>query len=76
MSVVLISAGVLAVVIQLSLGTDVRGVNPSKEQYYQSRKDFTCLDGSITIPFSLVNDDYCDCRYILEGIGFTFITIV
>lgn len=22
---------------------------------------FACLDGSATIPFSEVNDDYCDC---------------
>lgn len=24
-------------------------------------KDFTCLDGSTTVPFTFVNDDYCDC---------------
>lgn len=23
---------------------------------------FTCLDGSLTIPFDRVNDDYCDCE--------------
>lgn len=29
--------------------------------FYDPSKDFTCLDGSITVPFSSVNDDYCDC---------------
>jgi hypothetical protein len=29
---------------------------------YVSSKPFTCLDGSSTIPFEFVNDDYCDCR--------------
>lgn len=28
---------------------------------YDSGKNFVCLDGSKTIPFSQVNDDYCDC---------------
>ena len=28
---------------------------------YDSTKDFTCLDGSLTISFSSINDDYCDC---------------
>ncbi|RWS15369.1 glucosidase 2 subunit beta-like protein 1 [Dinothrombium tinctorium] len=28
---------------------------------YDPSKDFTCFDGSITIPFRFVNDDYCDC---------------
>ncbi len=29
---------------------------------YDPSKPFTCLDGAATIPFSQVNDDYCDCR--------------
>nr|CAD7597091.1 unnamed protein product [Timema genevievae] len=28
---------------------------------YTPQKDFTCLDGSATLPFIYVNDDYCDC---------------
>lgn len=28
---------------------------------YDPQKDFSCLDGSKLIPFSMVNDDYCDC---------------
>ena len=29
--------------------------------FYDPSKDFTCLDGSLTVPFSSVNDDFCDC---------------
>lgn len=29
---------------------------------YDPQKDFSCLDGSKLIPFSFVNDDYCDCK--------------
>ena len=28
---------------------------------YKPDIDFTCFDGSKSIPFSSVNDDYCDC---------------
>ena len=38
------------------------GVPQSKKIHYDSSsKDFTCLDLSQTIPFSQVNDDFCDC---------------
>uniref|UniRef100_A0A915KES7 Glucosidase II beta subunit N-terminal domain-containing protein n=1 Tax=Romanomermis culicivorax TaxID=13658 RepID=A0A915KES7_ROMCU len=26
------------------------------------KSHFTCLDGSVSIPFEFVNDDYCDCK--------------
>jgi hypothetical protein len=29
---------------------------------YIPSKPFTCLDGSSTLPYEFVNDDYCDCR--------------
>lgn len=48
----------------LGLCSDVprpRGVSLSKAPLYSPSKDFTCLDGSATIPFTQVNDDYCDC---------------
>uniref|UniRef100_A0A8K9V4B9 Glucosidase 2 subunit beta n=1 Tax=Oncorhynchus mykiss TaxID=8022 RepID=A0A8K9V4B9_ONCMY len=35
---------------------------PTERQFYEENKPFTCLDGSSTIPFDRVNDDYCDCR--------------
>lgn len=33
----------------------------AEKSFYDPGKDFQCLDGSATIPFMLVNDDYCDC---------------
>uniref|UniRef100_A0A667Y4U8 Glucosidase 2 subunit beta n=1 Tax=Myripristis murdjan TaxID=586833 RepID=A0A667Y4U8_9TELE len=33
-----------------------------ERQFYEENKPFTCLDGSRTIPFDRVNDDYCDCQ--------------
>ncbi|XP_045132531.1 glucosidase 2 subunit beta-like isoform X1 [Portunus trituberculatus] len=39
-----------------------RGVPLSKASFYDPSRDFSCLDGSGTIPFSYVNDDYCDCQ--------------
>ncbi|XP_041443562.1 protein kinase C substrate 80K-H S homeolog isoform X2 [Xenopus laevis] len=38
-----------------------RGVSLSNRGFYDDSKPFTCLDGSRTIPFDRVNDDYCDC---------------
>uniref|UniRef100_A0A3Q2Q5F2 Glucosidase 2 subunit beta n=1 Tax=Fundulus heteroclitus TaxID=8078 RepID=A0A3Q2Q5F2_FUNHE len=38
-----------------------RGVPLSKRQFYEEDKPFTCLDGSRTVAFDRVNDDYCDC---------------
>ncbi len=28
---------------------------------YQPAEEFTCFDGSATIPYQYINDDYCDC---------------
>ncbi|XP_076259840.1 glucosidase 2 subunit beta [Rhynchophorus ferrugineus] len=39
-----------------------RGVSLSRAGLYDPEKDFTCLDGSKTIPYDQVNDDYCDCN--------------
>lgn len=57
----------LTLVFAVSLGTPVeiqrpRGVPLTKKQFYEENKPFTCLDGSRTIPFDRVNDDYCDCK--------------
>ncbi|XP_063787295.1 glucosidase 2 subunit beta [Pseudophryne corroboree] len=38
-----------------------RGVSLSNRSFYDEAKPFTCLDGSQTIPYDRVNDDYCDC---------------
>ncbi|XP_056263800.1 glucosidase 2 subunit beta [Pseudoliparis swirei] len=53
----LLSVGVSAVEVQRP-----RGVPLSKRQFYEEGNPFTCLDGSRTIPFDRVNDDYCDCQ--------------
>lgn len=39
-----------------------RGVSLANHHFYDEAKPFTCLDGSATIPFDQVNDDYCDCK--------------
>ncbi|XP_048377772.1 glucosidase 2 subunit beta [Stegostoma tigrinum] len=39
-----------------------QGVSLSHRHFYDETKPFTCLDGSKTIPFDEVNDDYCDCK--------------
>ncbi|GLV31584.1 Glucosidase 2 beta subunit [Carabus blaptoides fortunei] len=38
-----------------------RGVPLSRAPLYAAGKEFVCLDGSLTIPFLQVNDNYCDC---------------
>lgn len=39
----------------------IRGVPVAKNSLYRPDRDFECLDGSRLIPFTWVNDDYCDC---------------
>ncbi|XP_076760479.1 glucosidase 2 subunit beta [Xylocopa sonorina] len=39
----------------------IRGIPTAKSSLYPSDRDFQCLDGSQLIPFSHVNDNYCDC---------------
>ncbi|XP_058381628.1 glucosidase 2 subunit beta isoform X2 [Diceros bicornis minor] len=39
-----------------------RGVSLTNHHFYDESKPFTCLDGSATISFDQVNDDYCDCK--------------
>jgi len=39
-----------------------RGVPPSRASLYAAADTFTCLDGTDTIGFHLINDDYCDCE--------------
>ncbi|KAF9922829.1 hypothetical protein FBU30_007037 [Linnemannia zychae] len=51
--------------VQANVASDSlpRGVAPSRAKLYtpESKNQWTCLDGSKSIPFSAVNDDYCDC---------------
>jgi len=39
-----------------------RGVRVELASMYNPNQDFKCFDGSNVIPFSQVNDDYCDCE--------------
>ncbi|KAI9300400.1 glucosidase II beta subunit-like-domain-containing protein [Cunninghamella echinulata] len=41
----------------------IKGVSPEKQNLYKpnSLQQWTCLDGSLTIPYNNINDDYCDC---------------
>ena len=41
--------------------TSVRGVALEMASFYRPGKEFKCLDGSSTVPFDYINDDYCDC---------------
>lgn len=59
----------LLLVLSLAVGSVLtvevqrpRGVPLSKRHFYDENSPFTCLDGSRTIPFDRVNDDYCDCK--------------
>ncbi|KAJ5082101.1 Glucosidase 2 subunit beta [Penicillium argentinense] len=39
-----------------------RGVAPEFAKYYQDQETFTCITSpAVKIPFSAVNDDFCDC---------------
>jgi len=42
-------------------GSRPRGVRPELGSFYNPASDFSCMDGSGSIPFIQVNDDYCDC---------------
>lgn len=39
----------------------IRGIPITKNSLYPPDRDFQCFDGSLLIPFSHVNDNYCDC---------------
>ncbi|KAF5295965.1 hypothetical protein FQA39_LY12737 [Lamprigera yunnana] len=55
---------ILLIVICQILSSEVprpRGVSLSRASLYDPEKDFMCFDGSLTIPFVQINDDYCDC---------------
>ena len=43
-----------------------RGVRPELGSMYNPSTDFKCFDASNVIPFSQVNDDYCDCEVKIE----------
>ncbi|EFO26185.1 hypothetical protein LOAG_02299 [Loa loa] len=42
-------------------GSRPRGVPFARGPFYATGETFACVDNSKSIPFSQVNDDYCDC---------------
>lgn len=66
--------------IDSSVGKQLpRGVSPEDAALYikgASQGQFTCKDGSITIPFRRVNDDYCDCADGSDEPGVLVVTCI
>ncbi|KAF9916165.1 hypothetical protein BX616_004469 [Lobosporangium transversale] len=54
----------LSVAIAKATVEPIRGVSPSNADRYVPDKNgqWKCQDGLKTIPFSAINDDYCDCQ--------------
>jgi len=59
---IFIFCAVLGKITSVTAAQQPRGVSLSRASLYNANVDFTCLDGSATIPFKYVNDDYCDCQ--------------
>ena len=51
----------LASLLSPTLAIRPRGVRAELATFYNPASDFACLDGSGSVPFIQVNDDYCDC---------------
>lgn len=52
----------LASTAQAAASNVIRGAQPDQIDKYQPvNGKFTCFDGSKTIDFNLVNDNFCDC---------------
>ena len=58
---------VLSSVTMSSLAVRPRGVRVELASLYNPGQEFSCFDGSNTIPFIQVNDDYCDCDVRFDG---------
>ena len=60
---VIISLAFLSTTVN-GLGGKPRGLRPELVTFYDPNSSnglFQCLDGSISIKYLQVNDDYCDC---------------
>ena len=67
---------VAAIAGQIACVQKVRGVIPERASLYDDSKPFLCLDGSSTIPFEQVNDDYCDCINLMSQIFFYLFDLI
>ena len=57
-----------AVLLAPAHAKHLRGLDPQLAERYAAGGDsFTCLDGSKKMPFSRVNDDFCDCADGSDG---------
>ncbi|KAG0166326.1 hypothetical protein DFQ28_001547 [Apophysomyces sp. BC1034] len=53
---------ILAAVAVVQSAGVIKGLAPEKHSMYSpSQGNWQCLDGSKSIPYSAINDDYCDC---------------
>ncbi|CAG9325014.1 PRKCSH [Blepharisma stoltei] len=43
-----------------ALGASILGVSPKMQSLYQAEV-FSCLDGSLDVPATFINDNFCDC---------------
>ena len=53
---------VLALLCTVAQAARPRGVRPELATMYNPGQAFKCFDGTNTVAFALVNDDYCDCE--------------
>ena len=63
---------VLLVLSSLTMSSQAvrpRGVRVELASLYDPGQEFSCFDGSNTIPFIQVNDDYCDCDVSVGGLS-------
>lgn len=61
LQILLLTLVVLEAAFCASKSPPPRGVAPEEEPFYRPSKTFSCRDNSKRIPYSFVNDDFCDC---------------
>ena len=58
----LLLACLLAAMAAGAAAASIRGLDPAlAAKYAGTDGEFACLDGKKSVPFTQVNDDYCDC---------------
>ncbi len=73
----LLSLSLLPLIVSALGKPQTRGVHPSfLSKYKPEGSTWTCLDGSKTISWTAVNDDYCDCPDGSDEPGAFFPTMI